>query len=907
MKKIQLLIFLVICLSSINGISQTIGAGEITYHQYARYKYKVTAIVYRQCSNAALNSLTGYVESDSFKTLMNFKRVSISKTGDTCGNPCNSANAPSNAGYEKHVFEDTIDFTKAPYTKYVKAGNCNIYFSIHQYLRDTSITTIVPDIFYLNAMVNICQNISNNHSPVFNTAPDLIACCNQPFLYNAGVNDKLDKDSLAFSLEAPLNNYNSTIAYTGNFTSKIPMTPYCPPNPGVINCRALPSAKPPRGFYFDAETGDIIFTPVLCTEYGVIKTQVREYRKDSTNKYVLIGHTSREMMLQVKVCPDNNPPYFTSNNKYAVCEGNKICFTVVSKDDPFLPKQTKPDTIVLSWNQGIPEGVFKITDTTAREKEAQFCWQTKIGDARPNVYTFTALAKDNNCPYPGTSARGYTIMVKPKARSKRTYTKGNCGWLKVEAYPLDTINQNIKNNVYQFHIRNSTNSGVPYYSSYKRVDSVKFKQGGTYIIEHSINNIQYNCPTTYYDTVTIDTKDIEIAFSQDTLVCQNDSVTLQPINGNFSSNSIRWYDNEIGVLPVDSGLVYTSKIHGLKKTIRIEMRDNNNCNSADSVTLYSRGAFETDPDGRLFSYCTQTIDTIRIKQIKGTAPFTIEWYKDNQFAGSDSALALNILNNTKIRLKISDNTNCSAEDTILITTIQTPIIGMSDTAICLNDTARILSKVNPSNVPFNYYWILDGQLSFQNGENFDLVVNDTHQLKLKINTSGACESEKTIDIFPLPLPNFTIIGDTVFNKANYIVLSASKVFNAYKWSNGANTKDNGFWAYTLGAPGVYNQALEVTDSNGCKSVETHGFRTNGLTGIDKAALSNIVIHPNPFTESISIESKEDGTYSILNTEGKIVAEGLLTEGKQSIQLKYLSAGIYYLQINGQKYPIIKSN
>jgi hypothetical protein len=358
---------------------------------------------------------------------------------------------------------------------------------------------------------------------------------------------------------------------------------------------------------------------------------------------------------------------------------------------------------------------------------------------------------------------------------------------------------------------------------------------------------------------------------------------------------------------VYSGLVYTSKIHGLKKTIRIEMTDNNNCYSVDSVTLYSRGAFETNPDGRLFSYCTQTMDTIRIKQIKGTAPFTIEWYKDNQFAGSDSALILNILNNTKIRLKISDNTNCSAEDTILITTIQTPIIGMSDTAICLNDTASILSKVNNSNVHFNYYWMLDGQLSSKNGENFDLVVNDTHQLKLKINTNGACESEKTIDIFPLPLPVFQIVGDTVFNKAHLIVLSASKDYSSYRWSNNATGKTNTFWAYSLGNPGMYSIKLEVTDSNGCKSVETHRFRTNGLTGIDKKALSNIEIHPNPFTESISIESKEAGTYSILNAEGKTVAEGLLTEGKQTIQLKHLSAGIYYLEVNGQKSPIIKSN
>ncbi|MCC6819071.1 MAG: T9SS type A sorting domain-containing protein [Bacteroidia bacterium] len=905
MNKLYLSLLISLLINHLDCKSQTIGGGEVYYELLSPKKYLVKAIVYRQCSDASLNGIDGYVESDSFKTSMNLKRISISKPTDTCGNPCNNTNAQGNPGYEKHVFIDTVDFTKAPYTKYVNAGNCKIYFSIDQNLRDTNINTIVPGKFYINAMTNICQNITVNHTPEFYSEPYLLACCNQPFIYNAGVIDTAENDSLFFSLEPPLSDNFTPLQYNGNLYSKIPMTPYCPPSPGVVNCRALPNAKPPRGFYFDPETGDINFTPIKCDEFGVIKILVNEFRKDSANKFILIGQVSREMMIQVKVCPDNNPPYFTGNNKYAVCEGNKICFTIGTKDDPFLPKQTKLDTISLSWNKGIMAGTFTIKDSTAREKEALFCWQTKIGDARPNVYSFSATVKDNNCPYPGISTRGYNITVKPKAQSKRTYTQFDCGWLKMEAKPLDSLKQMLSNYVYSFSIRDSSNSGTPLYFTYKQLDSFKFKRGGKYIIEHYVNNKQYNCPTSYLDTVIINALDVEIAIAQDTLICQNDSVQFQALNLTSNPSSIKWFDSEISALAVDSGLIYKSKLKGLKKTIRVDVI-HNNCFSSDSVKVYSRGAFETDPSGHLFNYCSINIDTIRIKQIKGTAPFTIEWYKDNQFAGSDSSLEINIVNNTKIKLKITDSTNCSAEDTMLINIIPTPKIGMLDTSICINDTALILSKVDNSNIYFDYYWELEGQASAQKGENFNLIIKDTVILKLRINTRGACESEKSITITPLPLPDFEILSDTIFNKLDFIKMSLDKQFSSYNWSNGTQTINNDFWAYTLGNPGYYTIWCEVEDSNACSHREEIVIRTDGRTTVTDFEKAIIRLYPNPVENYLTIETNNLYPYDLIGVDGKTVLTGELQIGRNQINLEKLSPGIYFIKIDHQVFIINKT-
>ena len=903
----KLLLYITFLLFIFDTNAQKFSGGEIYYEQLSYRKYKITAQVYRVCSDSSLNSLNGFVISDSFKTSMNFKRVSIARINDTCGNPCNIQNQSSNPGFEKHIFIDTVDFNKAPFNKYVKAGNCFVNFAIQQYMRDASsnIKSSGSNLFYIESKVNICFKTTKNKSPEFAFEPKFYACCNQPFIYNMGIIDSSDVDSLALELAPVLSDYATPVQYNGNFNSQIPMTPYCPPNPGNITCRALPSAKPPRGFYFDKETGDFNFTPTNCYETGIIKVLVSEYRKDSTNKFILLGQVSREMQVKVKICSDNNPPYFTGNNKYSVCENNQICFTIGTKDEPFLPYQTILDTVKVDWNHGIPGATCNVVDPTAREKEMQFCWKTPITQTR-TFNRFGVVAYDKQCNI-GMSSRGYIITKKPIAKTVRTFKTDKCHQLKYQISPIDSINTPLKNYAYMVTIASVNSPTTTLFFSSKNIDSFNAPYSGKYLIKTQTNNLNFNCPVNTIDTVELYAAKAIVVNSKDTLVCQGDSVRLSPYNADFSQFRFKWYDSDRGNAVADTQSTYMCKQTGFTKTIRYEIRGGLSCVYSDSFKLISRGAFTLTPNSHNLNLCMGVDDTLSVSNIIGQAPFTYEWTINGQLKSISNQLALRLYNDAFVKVRVSDAYNCPAEDTINIKSIPLPKIQMTDTTGCLNDTITISSRLSQYYPNLDYKWYLDKQLSSITGSDFRWVVKGNQTLELKLGSTNACKTQKMITCNFLPLPVVSILGDTIFNKAHYIVLRSDKDFVKYRWSDGRTTKDNGFWAYTLGAPGKYNIRLEVTDSNGCKSVETHGFRTNGLTGIDKAALSNIVIHPNPFTESISIESKEDGTYSILNTEGKIVAEGLLTEGKQSIQLKHLSAGIYYLQINGQKYPIIKSN
>jgi hypothetical protein len=65
---------------------------------------------------------------------------------------------------------------------------------------------------------------------------------------------------------------------------------------------------------------------------------------------------------------------------------------------------------------------------------------------------------------------------------------------------------------------------------------------------------------------------------------------------------------------------------------------------------------------------------------------------------------------------------------------------------------------------------------------------------------------------------------------------------------------------------------------------------------DQDILDFINAYPNPFQEEITIDSKFEGTYKIIDQSGKIVLEGDLNSSKK-IETQELSSGMYFLQLS----------
>lgn len=224
--------------------------------------------------------------------------------------------------------------------------------------------------------------------------------------------DTADYDSISFKLTYGLNSLpNGTVTYFAPYTYKYPFKPYCIPT-GSITCSPNPHANPPRGFYFDSTTGDVVFVPVKCDEVGILVIEASEYRKDTTGKVVCIGKTRRDMQLIIKDCGYNSSPEFSgAPSLIKICEGDELCFDVNVTDVTATPYQTDPDTVDVRWVTNAPGAKIGLRDPKAREKSLQCCFKTKIGDASKTPYLFSVTATDGHCPIPVIVSKTYKIVV----------------------------------------------------------------------------------------------------------------------------------------------------------------------------------------------------------------------------------------------------------------------------------------------------------------------------------------------------------------------------------------------------------------------------------------------------------------------------------------------------------------
>ena len=772
-----------------------INGSDIKFIHLGRYKYHVKYILYHQCV-CKLGIMPKFtISCGTYSFTIVPPRTSIRDITPTCSNgqpPCtNGGYNGSRYGIEEHIFEDTIDFEASPYNAILNNNCCEVMFRVAQPWGLVGTTTSTTT-YGGEAMMNLCNiGTKGNNTPTLSTIPMSFMCCNQPFTFNNGVYDNKEFDSLTFELDEPLSATFTPVTWMTPLNKDIPLTPYCPPNPGIVNCRALPNAKPPRGFYFDKETGDMVLTPTKCDESGPVAIRVTEYRKDpNTKKMVRIGYVRRDIYVTVVTCSDNNPPVIEGNNKWSICEGDKLCFTIKGKDDPFLPKQTVPDTVDMTWNGAIPGATFTILDTAAREKTAEFCWTPKVGDARNQAYNFAVTAKDDACPRPAYTIKGFNIKVNPKARAKRVYDILECGKFRFTSWPEDTVNYPKDKYLVKFTIRDSTNSGVPFYYGQKKKDSIWFKKGGKYIIEHEITNPPFNCPTLYVDTVIIPpVLEVRLAFGKDTFVCAGNNLTLEPkVANGVPSYKYKWESPTGTFNPKDTLSKFTLVKPSANTNIVLTLTDSKKCVDTDTIFVKYQlnPVVDLGPDKRICTYQTAIFDAQNDDTMR---------YYWLPYGDSSRTIEVNVAG--KYIAKVIDHLGCNTSDTVLLFVNDTvTAIAKPDREICIFDTLKVKGMRKPVGYPKQVVWKDIGTgATVANDSSFNLKISTmterNYEMNLKVTQGGVtCEDQDTFNLLVNALPTF------VFNNIpprcyadGAINLTSNRVATAYSGDKSQSTTD----------------------------------------------------------------------------------------------------------------------
>jgi hypothetical protein len=710
-----------------------LAGGEITYKYLGSQKFDVTFKFYRDCRGGSLISPSfKLLDVNTTKELkLNASLVGIrdiSNVCDTFTKKCNPSNKPISTSapiFEEHVYTYQIDFNgnESSFNKV-----CLLKIGMGQCCRPSNLTTGgAGNDFWVTASLNLCT-AQRNSSPVFLTSPVLSLCCNQPAYFSYTAADTIDRDSLSYSLTEPMQNWFNKVDWSSSRNFKSPLEDYWPI--GYDKGKgANPNVNPPIGTYFDEYDGGIIFTPTNCSEITKLAIKVIEWRKDSTGKYKVIGDITRDIILNIITCPDNNSPLLYGPYKYEVCAGNQICFTITSDDKQFIPappkKPSPPDTVSLSWNNPIKNASLSIIDPKERLQKIRFCWTPKESDVSDIPHVFTVTAEDNHCPSGLRTIKSYSIRVKPIAKAK-FLTKA------IADNKVALESQVIKNSgtpIYLWEIVDTSgkvisNTNSFYFlktkshKSFSSKDTVVFRKKGTYFIRHTINYSPGNCPSMYFDTVKVpEVMDITFLITSDTAVCIGVGLDFNAKVINATAPyTFKWGKGT----PTSSNYLYYKVL--CDSLMELEVTD------AKGQKMYSWcniKLLKSTLDAGLNKVVCKS-DSISLIAVATNFSKAISWswFFKGINIGSQNMTKASASGYYFVEAK--DSSGCFSKDSVLVTNFPTPTIKIYDSSYCQNkNTLNQIELIkSPSNI--NLYKNVQWQLlkTLKNAKGLDNNLSD---------------------------------------------------------------------------------------------------------------------------------------------------------------------------------------
>lgn len=448
-----LIAFLFFGLSSVKAVQ--INACDISYQATANKNiFKVTAKVYRDCSAEALCSgceipfpngttngcslknagfTTAIIGMDKGFEGINYGEFNLNiVTGvpnaynivefqkcetikSTCTN-CNTRTAGTyNPGIEVYIFEGLVDISAVP------ANCCNVALSISNNSRNKSLTTIVPEAFYTECIVNKCII---NSSPTYTNNAHSTICSGVDFVFELNAIDP-DGDSLSYKMVPSFKAKGIPVSYVAPYSAEYPLPFFGQPNNG---------ATFPAGLRIDPNNGNILFRP-LSLFVANINMEVSQWRVVNNVK-TLVGTTYRELQINTtNVCNTNRVPLIKvyrdgvlskGTQNFYVQQGKQICLDIVAEDqaDNTNNPPIEADTTELKWNN---PGLFNPALATSsftrnyilnqrtidgpKADSFKFCWTPPASAIRAQPHLFTVTGTDRFCPQRAYVIRGINITV----------------------------------------------------------------------------------------------------------------------------------------------------------------------------------------------------------------------------------------------------------------------------------------------------------------------------------------------------------------------------------------------------------------------------------------------------------------------------------------------------------------
>ncbi len=242
--------------------------------------------------------------------------------------------------------------------------------------------------FYLESYLVINSFTGANSSPTFSFDPTDRACVLKCFYHNPGAYDP-DGDSLSYEITMS----------RGEGGQQVPGYFYPPAGPGGV-------------FGIDAITGTITWcTPQTQGEFNIAFI-TKEWRKNTSGIYKIVGYVLRDMQVVVKPCPNVNSPDIIVPQDTCVEAG-----TLINK--VFTVKDIDNETVTIigyggAFGATAPSAVLSPnTGSTSPTYTTSFSWQTTCAHIRQQPYICILKAEDQTAPPKLVYFTNYNVRVVP--------------------------------------------------------------------------------------------------------------------------------------------------------------------------------------------------------------------------------------------------------------------------------------------------------------------------------------------------------------------------------------------------------------------------------------------------------------------------------------------------------------
>lgn len=660
-------------------------SGNLFYTHLGNDRYEVTFHYYRMCAGIGYASTyQGKITAPCGTASFTLTRDSIWDVSQTCPkNRSCSTNATSSSGFSIQRYRTILNFRDSAYLKFLGGSCCEVELSVLGRPRG-SYTGFNSDgnPIKVAAALSLCRRSglaagNSSSKQVYNWQP--LQFVNQPNYQSLLATDP-DGDSLSYELVPCLNGLApGNVSYYPNYSYNNPISTYCPPS--IPPCTPNPFSNPPRGFYLDAVSGDLVSTPDFGNDISAVAVRINEYRRDSSGKYIRIAYSIVEGYLQT-INSGNNSPIISNPSKRTICEKDPYCFTFTYYDNQ-NSGQTVPDTPVLRYFTNVGSYTAKVSATAVNNVySVQVCFTPPAYGSAVNPLFFSVAADDRYCGISFESRRThvFTVLPKPVTKLETSVQPGSRYAIKVENADTQALMEVILNgpDKYRYQVKNIRS---------KYMDTLRLFKRGLYYLQVITRRPGY-CEIYQYDTVNI-SGCLEMSHNARAQAeyCRSQEQTFSVLTTNtIGTLSYRWYNRYGQTLSATD----TLRIRLQRDSFMyLRIDDELGCYGLDSFQLrgYLPAAQWTIPTGGIcHNNAAPELETWlqlepRNKANWQAAPGILELKNNRLHFKSDLPIQSDTL--LPLYFSLQDSLGCQRTDTLEIQVRYTPNLSVRDTGLCL--------------------------------------------------------------------------------------------------------------------------------------------------------------------------------------------------------------------------------